>query len=122
MFSGDVAESIPGICFETTDGEHHTIRLLSSSATAAGKIRSDGTGFEPAQEINRDLPLKKKSDFRLLARHDIIELYLDDFLFNVYSLPLPADARIGFLNNAKGISKVKTWTMTLPDQQLDKFQ
>jgi hypothetical protein len=62
--------------------------------------------------------LRKKAKFRLLARHDIIELYLDDILFNVYSLPLPAMAKIGFLNNGKGIREIKHYTMILPDQFL----
>jgi hypothetical protein len=36
---------------------------------------------------------------------------------NVYSLPKPASGRIGFLNNnASGISDLKAWSMTLPDE------
>ena len=117
-FSGNAKDEFPGICFETTEGDYYAILLISSSATAGGKISTDATGFEPDQEIDRDMPLRKKSKFRLLARHDIIELYLDDILFNVYSLPLPAMAKIGFLNNGKGIREIKYYTMTLPDQFL----
>jgi len=117
-FSPNAAEESPGICFESPNGGYNAIRLLSSSATAAGKISVDGTGFLPDQEIDRDMPLRKTANFRLLARHDIIEFYMDDILFNVYSIPLPANAKIGFLNNARGIKKIKTWTTTLPNQQL----
>jgi hypothetical protein len=122
IFPADAEESNPGICFETTAGEYHAIRFLSYSVTVAGKIKADGTGFEPVQKVNRDLRSRKKAKFRLLARQDIIELYLDDILFNVYSLPLSANARIGFLDSAEGIGKIKGWMMTLTDQQLDIFQ
>jgi len=111
-------EHAPGLVFESEGGTLTAIRLLSATATEAGAIQPDGTKFTalPRQSINRDLPAKPASRLRLLLRHSLAELYLDDALFNVLSLPKAATGRIGFLNNATGISGLKAWTMTLPDE------
>jgi hypothetical protein len=107
-----------GLVVESADGTMTAIGLLSATATEAGPIQRDGTMFTalPGQSINRDLPEKPASRWRLLLRHSLVELYLDDVLFNVLSLPKAATGRIGFLNNASGITDLKAWTMTLPDE------
>jgi hypothetical protein len=107
-----------GLVVESADGTMTAIGLLSATATEAGPIQRDGKMFKtlPGQSINRDLPEKPSSRWRLLLRHSLVELYLDDVLFNVLSLPNAATGRIGFLNNASGISDLKAWTMTLPDE------
>jgi hypothetical protein len=52
----------------------------------------------------------------------IYKLYLDDVLFNVLALPKGATGRIGFLNHARGISELKAWAMTLPDEPASEAQ
>ena len=73
----------------------------AASATLGGTIHPDGSGFtvDPLQRIDRDLPAKHQVRFRLLLRHGMVELYFDEILMNVYSLPNSASGRIGFLNN-----------------------
>ena len=121
----DIANgAIPGIWVETIEGPCAAIRILSSSETIGGVTDRDGSNFtvdgmtklERWQHVNRDLPLQSEVSFRLLIRHSHIELYLDDYLLNVYSLPEPFTGRIGFLENGIGISKLKAWTMTLPEE------
>jgi hypothetical protein len=113
-----------GLVFESAGGTLTAIRLLSATATEAGPIQPDGTKFTalPKQSVNRDLPAKPASRWRLLLRHSLVELYLDDVLFNVLSLPKAATGRIGFLNNAVGISDLKVWTMTLSDEPSPETQ
>jgi hypothetical protein len=81
-------------------------------------MQPDGSGFaaDPQQAIDRQLPAKSPARFRLLVRHSLIELYLNDVLMNVYSLPTAASGRIGLLHDAVGISDLQAWTMTLPDE------
>ncbi len=107
-----------GLVIECVDGPAGAIRFLSASATLGGTIHPDGSGFtvDPLQRIDRDLPAKHQVQFRLLLRHGMVELYFDDILMNVYSLPKSASGRIGFLNNGAAIMGLKAWTMTLPDE------
>jgi len=121
----DLAQgATPGIWFETVDGPCAAIRILSSSETLGGVTGRDGSGFtdremdrlEGWQHIDRDLPLQDEVSFRLLFRHSHIELYLDNYLFNVYSLPAPFTGRIGFMDDGAGIGDLMAWTMTLPDE------
>lgn len=80
-------------------------------------MKPDGTGFQVAgkQSIDRQLPPKPQARFRLLVRHSLVELYLDDVLMNAFSLPEASNGRIGLLNGGEGLSDLKAWTMTLPD-------
>ena len=42
--------------------------------------------------------------------------HFDDVLMNVYSLPKPASARIGFLDNASSVSELQAWTTSLTEE------
>jgi hypothetical protein len=108
----------PGLFIACEEGAGGAIQLVSSSITAAGTMQPDGSGFaaDPQQAIDRQLPAKSPARFRLLVRHSLIELYLNDVLMNVYSLPTAASGRIGLLHDAVGISDLQAWTMTLPDE------
>lgn len=108
----------PGVVIGCGEGPAGAIQFLSSCATTGGTVQPDGTAFTPIpkQANDRQLPLKTQSRFRLLIRHSLAELYLDDVLMNVMSLPRDADGRIGFLNGGAGMSDLKVWTMTLPDE------
>ena len=119
-FSKNTQHTPNGIILECNGGKEVAIEFVSSSVTLAGKINSDGSNFEPDQTINRELPIRAKAQFRLLVRHGLLELYLNDYLFNIYQIPGNLTGRIGFLNGASGISKPGMWTMTLPDQELPK--
>jgi hypothetical protein len=112
------AVAVPGLMIESEEETASAIRFLSASRTAGGTIQPDGSGFtaDTQQQVDRELPAKSQVRFRLLLRRDLLELYFDDFLMNVYSLPNAASGRIGFLNNASGISDLKAWTMTLPEE------
>ena len=117
-FAKDSKAAGPGVLIACEEGRSGAIQFVSSSATVGGTMELDGVGFapDPRQNIDRQLPPKSEVRFRLLVRHSLIELYLDDVLLNVYSLPEAANGRIGFLNSAIGISELKAWTMTLPDE------
>jgi len=125
VYFEDLAEvNVPGIWLETEVGPCAAIRMLSSSETLGGVTGRDGSNFtdkglsklERWQHVQRDLPLLPEVSFRLLFRHSHIELYLDDYLFNVYSLPEPFTGRIGFMDGGAGIGKLKAWTMTLTEE------
>jgi hypothetical protein len=112
------AAPVPGLLVESEEGTASAIRFLSASATVGGSIEPDGSGFtaDVQQQVDRELPTKSPVRFRLLVRRDLLELYFDNVLMNVFSLPKPASGRIGFLSNATGISDLRTWTMTLPEK------
>jgi hypothetical protein len=116
-FPEDAEADRPGVEIDCAEGPAGAIQLVSSSSTAGGTRDPQGKWFhkDPRQGPDRQLPPKAQARFRLLVRHSLVELYLDDVLMNVYSLPKPASGRIGFLNNASGISELKAWTMTLPE-------
>jgi hypothetical protein len=123
-FPADSNGAIPGVWVETVEGSCAAIRILSCSETLGGLTGRDGSRFTDDgmerlkgwQHVERDLPYKAQVPFRLLVRHSHIELYLDGFLFNVYSLPEPFTGRIGFMDNGAGVSELRAWTMTLPDE------
>jgi hypothetical protein len=107
--------AVPGLLIASEAGTASAIRFLSASVTDGGGIKPDGGGFaaDPQQRVDRELPAKSRVRFRLLLRRDLLELYFDDYLMNIYSLPKNANGQIGFLNNASGVSDLKAWTMTL---------
>jgi hypothetical protein len=111
-------EQSPGLVFESIGGELTAIRLVSATATEAGTLQPDGTKFTalPRQSIHRDLPAKPSGRLRVLLRHSLVELYLDDVLFNVLKLPRASSGRVGLLHGATGIRDIEAWTMTLPDE------
>jgi hypothetical protein len=115
-FPTDAAATFPGFAFECAGGMG-AICLRSSCSSEAGLMKPDGTGFQVAgkQSIDRQLPPKPQARFRLLVRHSLVELYLDDVLMNAFSLPEASNGRIGLLNGGEGLSDLKAWTMTLPD-------
>jgi hypothetical protein len=107
-----------GLVIESEGGDMTAIRLLSAGAAEVGAIQADGGGFTPlrGQRIDRELPAKPVAQFRRLLRHSLVELYLDDVLLNVFSLPQAATGRVGYLNGGMAIGGVKCWTMALPDE------
>lgn len=117
-FPGASAAAVPGLLIETQDGTASAIRFLSASGTSVGSIQPDGSGFtaDPQQRVDRELPDNPRFRFRLLLRRDLLELYFDDVLMNVYSLPQPASGRIGFLDSASGVRQLQAWTMSLPEE------
>ena len=54
----------------------------------------------------------RSSQARLLYRRDMLELYLDDYLFPVYAFPATT-GRLG-VTNASSVTAVQLWKMTLP--------
>ena len=117
-FPESPAAPVPGLLIESEEETASAIRFLSASATVGGSIKPDGSGFtaDAQQQVDRELPAKSRVRFRLLLRRDLLELYFDNVLMNVHSLPKTANGRIGFLNNATGISELKAWTMTLSEE------
>jgi hypothetical protein len=109
----------PGVFMACERGPGGAIVFQSSSAAVAGTLRDDGSGFapDPRHTIDRSLPAKPQARFRILIRHSLVESYVDDVLFNVFSLPQPASGRVGFLEGAAGIGDLKAWTMNLSDEE-----
>ena len=67
--------------------------------------------------IDRDLPAKPAGanvSLRVLYRRDMVEAYLDDYLFPVYLMP-PSRGRIAVLPAASAlVTNVRRWNMSLP--------
>lgn len=59
----------------------------------------------------------KKTSFRLLVRHDLVELYLDDLLVQTFFFSATATGRLGFLALDGGclLEDIKVWEMSLAD-------
>ena len=105
----------PGFYVEAEDDLGAAVRIAPGGITEVGPIRRDGTGFLSQFRDDREIPFGRTAPFRLLLRHCLLEFYLDDVLFSVYSLPLWATGRIGLLEAGAGIGDLKAWTMSLPE-------
>jgi hypothetical protein len=76
-----------------------------------GPVAADGTGFKPDKTVDREMRFGEPARFRLLLKGVLLEIYLDNFLIECYSLPAPATGRIGLVagNQRNSISALKAW-------------
>jgi hypothetical protein len=102
-----------GLILEAEDDWAGAFLIDSDGACRAGHLKSDGSGFAPAFRVQRDRGFADTVRFRLLVRHTMAELYLDDELFHVLSLPLWSTGRIGLLGSNPHVEGWEAWTMTL---------
>jgi hypothetical protein len=76
-----------------------------------------GYGFVVDDTVDSGIAPLKEHTFRLLLRHDLLELYLDDRLVQCYSLPIESySGRLGLFaaNGEVKFSDIHAWEMTLP--------
>ena len=94
-------------------GRDRGAALLAGPGGSAelGPIRADGTGFKCDKRVDRQVDLGTAPRFRLLLKHFLVELYLNDVLMECYSLPARATGRIGLIRG-KGkdtVTDLKAW-------------
>jgi hypothetical protein len=79
-------------------------------------VRADGAGFKPESMPDRETTFKSPARFRLVLKSELMEIYLDDFLIECFSLPAPATGRIGLIrgDDSASIGTWKTWIENTP--------
>jgi hypothetical protein len=105
---------LPGFYIESEGGAGVALRVGPGGVVEAGPMKNEGTGFSSRFRVDRQISFSRRARFRLMVRHSLLEFYLDDILFEVYSLPSQATGRIRGLGEASAMSNLKAWTMSLP--------
>lgn len=100
-----------GLYIEHGKGTGTAILFKSDGSAELGSIAADGTGFIPGKTVDREMRFGEPVRFRLLLQDALVEIYLDDFLVECYSLPSPATGRIGVITGGRknSISAMRAW-------------
>ncbi|MEI6217275.1 MAG: hypothetical protein WCP86_00085 [bacterium] len=100
-----------GLYIEHGKGMGTAILFKSEGRAELGSMAADGTGFRPEKTVDREMRFGEPAEFRLLLQDALMEIYLDDFLIECYSLPAPATGRIGVIpgNQRNSIFDLKAW-------------
>lgn len=87
------------------------IQFYADGRAELGVINVDGSGYELERMVNRDRRFKRQNHFRLLLKGSLLEIYLEDFLMECFSLRAGATGRIGLVPGDKrnSIRALKAW-------------
>jgi hypothetical protein len=91
--------SLPGLYFEREDGGGEAVLLTPEGLAHFGRVKADGTGFEPY--LTREIGKKPdgRATFRVVWRDDLAEIYLDDYHLYIMHLRQPPTGRLGFITS-----------------------
>lgn len=113
---------LPGIYLGSAAARKHVIRVTPRGTSQIGTVNADGSDFQlrdphavwfgPA-EVDREVTFGDRVKFRLLARHGLIEFYLDDILFHIRSL-VSLDGAFGLVGPSGTVREVSAWQMSFP--------
>jgi hypothetical protein len=101
-----------GLYVECTGGIDAAILLDSAGKAEIGTMQPDGAGFKAEEKVDREMSFGPTAKFRLLAKHSLIEFYLDDVLIECYSLPQDATGRIGVIGGVGAFGDLRAWSAT----------
>ena len=71
-----------GIYLDSDDGTGAFL-VVRPDSTTFGRMKPDGSDAKVLQTIDRGLPFGPSPAFRLVVKHDMMELYVDDYLMNL---------------------------------------
>lgn len=118
------AALLPGLVIETVGGGGVIATVDSQGAVTLSTVAdasapTNATMVEWGKfERGLELPAEATVSVRLLYRRDMLEFYLNDFLFPVYLMPATT-GRLGVLPAAADLlSGVELWAMSLPGEDL----
>jgi len=100
-----------GLYIECSKGAGSAVLVNAAGAAELGPMKGDGSGFRPEKKVDRQMKFASPARFRLLLRHSLIELYLDDILIECFSLPARGTGRVGLITGAdrNSIGSLKAW-------------
>lgn len=104
-------EPLRGLYIECEPGSGAAILIDPRGTAELGTINSDGTGFAPEREVDREMAFRRKARFRLLLAGSLLEFYLDGILIECFSLPQDATGSIGLIcgGDTRTIKDLKAW-------------
>jgi len=100
------------------DGNKGAAALFDASGRAKlGQMSADGTGIKIEKRVDREMRFGKPARFRVLVKHSLLELYLDDILIECFSLPGRSTGRIGLIDggDAKTFGELTAWYARPPE-------
>jgi len=96
-----------GIFFDHGDGHGHFLSLHSDSASF-GKMSADGSNVHVVQTSRREIDFGPTPSFRLLIKHDMMELYVSDYLMNLKRVKWKG--RIGLIGaGSNAFQNIEVW-------------
>ncbi len=100
-----------GLYIEHGKSDGTAILFHSDGRAELGSMRADGTGLKPEKTVDREMRFDTPARFRLIMKGSLLEVYLNDYLIECYSLPSPATGRIGLIpgNQWNSIGALKAW-------------
>ena len=100
-----------GLYIEYGSGVGTAILFNANGCAELGPVAGDGRGFNPDKTVDREKRFGETAGFRLLVKGSLLEIYLDDFLIECYSLPATATGRLGLIAGGRqnSIRVLKAW-------------
>ena len=107
-------DATSGLYVEYGDGEGTYLVVGANGICEIGIARSGGAFLRRQCLMDREMQLAETAVFRLLLKDSMLELYLDDILIQVHSIPARATGRIGLIGEgAAGLApQSKAWTFS----------
>ena len=93
--------------------EGTAIRLHTSSFADIGLIEKTGSFFRQEDAIDRDLHPESECTFRILLKQPYLEVYVNDYLIQCYSLPEESTGEIGLIGGHGRFDNLALYSMTL---------
>ena len=98
-----------GLYIESGENQGSYILIGPGGETEFGIMRLPGGEREREDIMKRERVFAGEAQFRLLLKHAVLELYLDDLYMQSYGLLDEATGRIGLLGTAQGIRDLRAW-------------
>ena len=100
-----------GLYIECETDPGSAVRLDSGGIAELGSLNRDGSGFQLAHRIDREMYFGSTAAFRLLLKYRILEFYLDDIFIGCIRLEDDFTGRIGIINDSgnQTIGNLKAW-------------
>ena len=98
-----------GLYIESGENQGSYILIGPGGETEFGIMRLPGGEREREDIMNRERVFAGEAQFRLLLKHAVLKLYLDDLYMQSYGLLDEATGRIGLLGTAQGIRDLRAW-------------
>ena len=88
----------PGLYIEHQSGHGMGVLFDAQGRAELALMAEDGSGCTVQARVDRQAKFGSPARWRLVLEGFLVELYLDDYLIQCFSLPAPASGRIGLLD------------------------
>jgi hypothetical protein len=98
-----------GLYIQCSGGRGAAVLLDSSGKAQLGEMKADGSGFNAAMTVDREMSFGETARFRLILKRRLMECYLDDILIECFTLPGSATGKLGVIGGKGVCTRPRAW-------------